>query len=374
MNAFRDNSGDDSKHKLDPRILTAGLIVGIIEFELFSLVDGIIRIAKQDAWICIILGSLIISAAAYLLIRLAARFPGESPFQYGKKIWGKPIAFLLGILYLLYWGGFLALISQDASMANRVFFLKSTPPGIPMLILAIAAVWLAAYGLTDIIRFFQLNLPLLILPLILVFLMAIRNIDLHNFQPVLANGVMPVIKGTLYYLGAMQGFEIILFLGPFLKNVRAAVKPALAGIYTIIALSLVQLLTVVGIMGTENVEAAIWPGISAISVIQLPGFPVERFELFLTVPWIIGVFTTICLYTYFLVSGITGILGIKKGRGISYFAAAIITLAAYMFPSYAAVLQVRSYYNAVTPVFLYLLPIAALLTAFLRKKRGGRNG
>ncbi len=367
-------SGNKSGDNLDPRVVTVGLILGIVEFELFTIAKGITPIARQDAWISVILGSVIISASAYLLIRLGARFPGETPFQYGEKIWGRPMAFFWGLMYLVYWSGFLALISQEASMANRVFFLKSTPPVIPILILAIAAAWLASYGLTSLIRFFQLNLAFLLLPMLLVFVMAVRNMDLHNFQPVLSNGLMPVIRGTVYFMGTLQGLEIILFLVPLLRSAEAAVKPALAGVYVITGLTLMQILTAVGIMGKENVQASIWPEIVAISLIELPGFPVERFELFLTLPWLIAVFTTICLYTYFLVSGIMGILGIKKRGAVSYFAAAVIVLGVYIFPNYPTAIQVRRYFSWASIFFLYVLPITTLTIAVLRKKRGGMNG
>ncbi len=357
------------RDKLDPKVMAAALIVGVIEFELFTDPKGMADFAQQDAWLSILLGGLISTIATYLLVRLASRFPGENLFQYNKKIWGRPVAFAIVMGYLLYWTVYLTLLFKDFSTANKILFLRETPSLVPMLILAAGAALLVSYGLPAVIRFFQLMLPFLILPLLLIIILAIRRVELEQFLPVLSNGILPVLKGAVYFAGVLQGVEIILFLSPFLTDVKKATKPALIGINSINLLALIFAVIPIGIMGNENIKESLWPVINTISLIELPGFPVERFELFLTLPWLIGIFTTMCLFIYLLSFGIIQVFNLRNRKLVVFSVAGLIVLATYILPNYTWALTVREHFFIPSLLFLYVIPLLTLLISILRAKR-----
>jgi spore germination protein len=173
----------------------------------------------------------------------------------------------------------------------------------------------------------------------------------------------------------LQGFEVILFLSPFLADSPAkAIKPALIGAGAILFISFMQTVISIGIMGVDNIQSSIWPGIGTISVIELPGFPVERYELFLTIPWMVGVFTTISLYIYLLAYGITEIFNLAKHRKtITYIASVTLVPVIYIFPTYSWALKVDGYICSVSVLFLFALPLGTLILAVLRGKRGAGN-
>lgn len=358
------------RDKLDPRVIATALIVSIMEFEVFAIPRGIVTLTQQDAWLSILLGSVISTLTTFLLVRLASRFPRENLFQYNKKIWGGPIAFVIASGYFLYWAVYMTLIFQDFNTANKLLFLRETPSAIPMLILAAGAAWLVCYGLTAVIRFFQIMLPFLILPLLFLYFISFRNIALENFLPVLGNGWLPVLKGAVIFAGLLQGLEIILFLGPFLSDTKRAVKPALTGIISVNLIALLQTTTTIGIMGSENIKHSVWPGITLMSLVELPGFPAERYELFLTAPWLVGVFTTMCIFLYLLSHGIIQVFNLKNKKGVIFILSGLIISATYFFPNYAWTLDIRKNYTISTLFFLYLLPILTLIVATLRGKRG----
>jgi spore germination protein len=183
---------------LDPKIMVAAIIVAIIEFQMFTFSKGVVQVARQDAWVSVLLGGLIFLVTTYLLLRLAARFSRQNLLQYNRTVWGRPIAFIIGAGFLLFWGIYLALLYENTSAANAILFLPDTPVIVPLLFLAIAAAWLASLGLPAVMRFFQLALPFLVLPLLFIFLLALRTVDFNNFLPLFGNGFMPVLKGAIY--------------------------------------------------------------------------------------------------------------------------------------------------------------------------------
>lgn len=357
------------KDKLDPRILIPLLLLSTEEFEIFTISKGVVEIAQQDAWISVLLGIIVFLLIGYLLFILASRFPRENILQYNEKVWGKSLALFIAIGYLLFWSLYLTIMMENVSVTNKLFFLPETPLAVTILLLAFGSTWLVLYGFTAIVRFFQLMLPFFILPFLLLGLLALSNIKFSNFMPVLSNGVVPVIKGAIHFLGGFQGFEVILFAIPFITNAKETLKPILIGVLVMTFFDLIFSISAIGILGVENIKESLYPGIDIIRALEFPGFPGQRFGLFLTMPWLIGIFTTICLYLYLLAYGIMQVFSLKNKKAVVYLAIALLALATYIFPNMAWTLTVRKYTSLITLVFLYILPLSTLLIAVLRDKK-----
>lgn len=354
--------------KLDPRVAAVALFVGVMEYEVFTVAKGVIGFADQDAWLSLLLGSPIVALNVFLMIKLASRFPRENFFEYNKKIWGNSIAFVITVSYILYWILFLTILVSDTAYTNRYFFLQRTPAVVPMVLLGVGAAWLVLYGLTALIRSFQIFFLFMAVPLLMIPVFSITSMDYSNFLPVLKNGPLPVLKGALYFCGALQGLELILFLSPFLTNVRKAVKPAILGASMIVGMNFLLVLVVIGIFEAVNAKFSVYPLYDAITLIELPGFPVERFELFLTFPWIIGIFTTLCLFIYLVSYGIVQLFGLQ--RRLVVFAVTLLVISlSYIFPDFAVVGKARELLPYLSLVFIYLIPGLTLLVANLRSKR-----
>lgn len=362
---------ESKNDKLDPRVLTIVLIVGIIEFEVFTFAKSVIAVAKQDAWISFLLGGVLALLSAYLLVKLGSRFPTENLFHYSRRVWGKPIAFLIALLFLLYWFVYLVLLYKETAVVNEFFFLKRTPPFVSITLFAAVAAWLVLYGLTAVIRFFQIQFVFMILPLLFIDCLVFTEIDFKNFYPILSEGFLPVLKGAIIYVGALQGLEIILFTSPFLTNPKKALKPALLGMGIILAFSsVVQVVAAIGILGVPHVLETVYPGFEVITLVELPGLYAERFEFFLTLPWIVGVFTTICLFTYLLSYGVCQIFHLQNKKAVVFTITALVIACTSLFPNFAWQAKLREYMNYATLVFVYLIPFLTLILAILRKKRG----
>lgn len=359
--------------KLDPRVMTIALVVAIVEFEIFTLARGLVEIAGRDAWISNLLGGLLTGLLTFLLVKLASRFPNENFFQYNRRVWGRILAFPIGIGYLIYWFIYLVLLFEDCNEATKLFFLRETPSIITLTIFGLAAGLLALYGLTALIRFFQIVFPFMVIPLAIIFMLSVIKIDFSSFLPILSNGIIPVLKGSVYTAGGLQGIELILFVSPYLTSVNKSVKPVLLGIFIVIIIGFFEVFSSIGLLGVESIKLSLYPGFDAITVIELPGFPVQRFELFLTISWLIGVFTTICLMVYLVSYGTMEILSLKNKKLVCYGASALAVAATYLFPNVAFEQKARSLFNIVSLVFLFGIPLLTLLLAILRKKRGSCN-
>lgn len=361
---------DNVRDKLDPRVIFIVIFSAVIEFELFNMGKQMISVAGRDAWLSVLLGSFLITLITYLVVRLASRFPQENLWQYSQFVWGRSLNYLIATSYFIIWALFLILLYRNTAEINQFFFLSKTPLLLPPFLMGIGAVWLVSYGLTPLIRFFQLTFPLLILPVFVTMLLTLKEIDFTNFLPILEKGFLPVLKGAVIYAGHMQGLEIIFFLMPFLTNAHQAVKPAILGISTVNLFAFFQTISAIGILGINNTQEMLWPSVSILELIEIPGFPAERFELFLTLPWLIAIFTTLSLALYLLSYGIVQIFNLENKKATIYLAAIITLFASSLIPNFAWTIQIRDTFDNFSIPFVFLFPLLTLVIAIYKRKAG----
>ncbi|MFZ5946057.1 MAG: GerAB/ArcD/ProY family transporter [Bacillota bacterium] len=356
--------------KIDSRVLSIIIFFTIVEFELFTLGRNIIKITGRDSWLSILIGSIFVTLMAYLLVHLARRFPEHNYFQYINCAWGKILGIAIVIAYLIFWGFFLTLLFKDIAEVNHIFFLPRTPLLIPIFLIAIGVVWLVTYGLIPIIRFTQILSLFFIVPVLLIIPLSINNIETKHFFPILENGITPVLKGAVLYAGYFHGLELILFIFPFIRKTNNTYKHAILGVGIINLLALCINIIVVGVLGIDNTTKMLWPVTSMLSLIEVPGFPAERFELFLTVPLLITAFVTIAVTLYLLSYGIIQTFDLKNKKIVICSAALITVLATLLIPNFAWSIRLRDVHIYLTFIFIYFLPLSTLLLIFFRRKGG----
>jgi len=210
-------------------------------------------------------------------------------------------------------------------------------------------------------------LPFIFIPVIALPLLSIRTIEWGHFLPVLSNGFLPVIKGALIFAGVIQGLEVILFISPFLSDIRKSYLPVIIGLGSFLFLVCTILISSVGILGVENVKHSLWPGISTVSIIELPGFPVERFELFLTLPGLLGILTTLCIYLHLISYGIIGLTNFKYRKLMITLVGGVIISGVYLFPNYAWAINIRNVVQYLT-LIIFAIATLTLIMAIIRGK------
>lgn len=359
--------------KIDPKSLVAIVVVGVVELELFNFAELVTKKAGNDAWLSVILGSILSSLITFVIVRLALRFPRENLWQYSVRVWSKPLTYVMALTYFIFWAVLLIVMLRSCVELNDTFFLREAPPFVTLIVIQIGAAALVLYGLAALVRHFQLMFPFLMLPLLLTSALSIENIKLGNFMPFLGAGMVPVLKGALVYVSCLQGLEALLFIIPFLNHPEKALKSALLGINIINVLAVVSVITAIGVLGVKATQQLTWPNISMLGVLEIPLVPTERFDLWLTFPTLIGVFTTICLVFYLLSYGIVQIFGITNKKPVIISLATVTAAATYLIPNFAWTMKIRSIIDDSTLVFILLIPLLTLIVSLLRGKKGEKS-
>lgn len=347
------------------------LFLSVSEIELFTGGREMIEIAGRDVWLAVILGGLLTYPFLYLLFILARRFPRETFFEYAPRLWSKWPARIIVLLFGVYAIIWLVRMLWMTTAFNAEFFLPQTPHVVVALLFMLGVIWLVRGGLVPLVRFFELMLPFFLLPYIWVIILSLSEMRISYFQPVLANGLMPVIKGALHYCLMIQGLEILLFALPFTLNPLRSRLAAFSGLTLLHLSSLLQGVTILGNLGREGTGHFIFPGTEVLSSLHLPGWPVERFELFLTLPWLIATFTSLGIALYLAAFACQILLPVKKPALVYWgFGLAAIALI-YLFPNILWIHLLQKYERVLTLLVIYLIPPASFLLFLVRKPEEG---
>lgn len=202
--------------------LTANFTVGS---ALLLIPTGIISQAKQDAWIAMLLAIVLGAGIQYIMISLATLYPDKSLIRIIEYLLGKPLGKMIGILYAWFFLHLSALVIRNAVDLIKAVIMPETPM-LPLSLMAGILIYIAIYhGIEAVGRSNELFTPVAIIGFWLTILLVAPLMKGENIQPILAEGLAPVIKGAYPMLGFPYA-ELIVFLMfiPFLNSKKEIKK------------------------------------------------------------------------------------------------------------------------------------------------------
>ncbi|MFP3729030.1 GerAB/ArcD/ProY family transporter, partial [Priestia filamentosa] len=289
------------------KISASQLFVLMVLFELgSSLLVPLAMDAKQDAWLAILLG--MIGSLVLLLIfhKLYSYYPDLLPTDYMQKILGKGIGSVLAFVYILYFMYDASRILRDFGEMLLTFAYPDTPLFIANALLMLVIIYMVRKGIEVIARSGEvLFIPMYILAVTgFILIVSSGLIDFTNLQPVLEEGMLPVLKvvftQTLYFPFA----EAIVFtmILPCLNNPKKAkvtmlCATGLSGINLVITM-----IINVSVLGVDLTARSQFPLLSTVQSIQVADF-LERLDVFFMIALVIGIFFKISVLFYAAVIG-----------------------------------------------------------------------
>ncbi|WP_053376503.1 GerAB/ArcD/ProY family transporter [Paenibacillus sp. FJAT-27812] len=322
-----------------------------------------VNISKQDAWITIFPAVLIGAINIWVMIILSKRYPGQTIIQYSSQILGKWLGKCLGLYIVYYWINFdFIILNQHIQFINTVLLHKS-PSIVVSLSLALLCGIAVYMGIESIARcneFLALVMFVLLIPLLMLML---AEFDPERLRPVLSEGMLPILQGTIYPVAYLSQFIILGWLLPYLNQPKKAFKASFIGLFANAGLLAITVLLLIMIFGPLT-EKLTFP---LLSVIQYIGFQgsFERLEALAVAIWVMGCFVKVALTFFIICLSICQLFNIKNYRdlvmpitilsvlgSVSVFANYSTDLSYYLkytYPSYAIFTQL------IIPIFLLII-------------------
>ncbi|MGN7413000.1 GerAB/ArcD/ProY family transporter [Paenibacillus sp. SAF-068] len=327
-------------------------------------------VETPDVWISVILAGLVVTIISLLLVTLCRRFPGKTVFEFIPEITGKWIAYLLGLLIIVY---FVVLCSFEVRVMAEItsmYILERTPSWVTIMVSLWIGIYMLSGGLMVIIRVFSIVLPVTLVLLALVFLLSTKMFDIINLRPILGEGIMPVLKGLKPSCLSYSGYEVLLIVTAYMKDVKASNKTAIYSILICTIIYMVTIVTVVGNLSLAGVETRMWPTFDMVRSFEIEGFLFERYESLFIVFWLMQIFATYAFKHYFASIGIRDLFRLKKITGIQFAMLPVLYLIAYLPKNLEETLALGDFLGNMSIFLFGVLPLLLLILSFVRKKGG----
>ncbi|QPC46549.1 GerAB/ArcD/ProY family transporter [Mangrovibacillus cuniculi] len=265
--------------------------------------------SAQDAWISVMIGSLVAIPFAYVIYYTLKPFGRLDLYAIHDIIYGKWIGKLLNFFYAFYlsWVFFNIVMNYIEMIQAWVFNLL--PTWLMFLLLAALAIYAVQGGLRVVTGVTILSF---LLSTWLVFMIAvpIQYIETTQYFPLFNHSFKEMMMATLKTSYTILGFEILFFVYPFVDDQKKTMRYVnIALIYTTIQITLVTIVCI-GFFSDVSLEKTIWPVLSMFKIVRLPNL--ERFEFIAVSFWMLVILPNLALYLWAASRGVRHVFNIPQ--------------------------------------------------------------
>lgn len=289
-----------NNESIRPYGLFTTIVLTTIGVGAFSYPRYVCEVAGRDGWI----SALVAGIFAIIMVSLIYYVQKVNNFNSYVDIifnsFGKFFGYIVLFLFMFYVVITLSVDMRRFVEVLKIYLLQNTP--IEFLILTILAlgIYVVGFGVGDLMKFNEVVFFIVFIPMILGFIFLINSVDFTNIMPIGKSSMYDTyISGVYRGFLAFGGYEILFLAAPFIRD-REKIKKTT--IWSIIFIALFySFITIycISIFEVEETKSLLWPTITMITSIDIPGNFVERWEGIVMVLWILFYFTTFIALLYF---------------------------------------------------------------------------
>lgn len=352
-------------------IVAAYIGLGIFKFPLALVKDG-----GTNAFYSLGLECLAALGGLWLIFQANRVSPGETMTGFGAKVLHPIIRWPLSILTLAVHAGLGATTVSNFGFVMTAFFLPDTPAWVVRLLLVLTCLYMAWFDAPTLARTVQILLPLtMLLTLLLALLLVPRMTSGYAVIPSASIHVLPLLYAAYRGFYIFLGFEVSVTLYPFLRppeRIRGEKYALWAMGFTCIWFMIGYTL-VLGVEGPYFLVHLLWPPVSAMRLINVTGFIINKLGLLVIVMW--GIFTLLFVSTRLWCLGHDAMplfhrksltsyrLMLTGGGVIVYGGSSIFPTAHYLVQWFA------TYLLPTAVIYIYGVPLIVLLGAWITRRK-----
>lgn len=333
---------------------------------------------EHDAWISIIVSSLLALPWGLFLVHLSKMFPGMTIVEYTQEILGPWLGRVVSLVFILFFLQQSAQAVRVSSAAYVTTIMPETPILVFVGILTFLSANAARSGLEVLARATTVSFFVTLVVLILLLTLPLSIMKFSNLLPVMARGWKPVGEGALSSFAIYGELLVMTMLIPYLS------RPQGAGRSVVYALLLSSLLftwftIVIAAVFGPVMPSLIMPAFSLGRLIEF-ALVIERVELIPLVGWTISAGVKQSLFLWAAMLGIAQWFNLAELRALAYPVGALIAALSIWF--FRGIVDATDYFTVkrfgvlsvlitvVLPVFLYIMDMVRRAIKRALRKEG----
>ncbi|MDF2683289.1 MAG: hypothetical protein K0R47_4479 [Brevibacillus sp.] len=357
------------KDRLTTPQITVQMFAAMVGVGILTLPETVGTKAGVDSWIVIFIAGFLSMVAVSIMAYLGNRFPGQSIIHYAPLLIGRFLGSVVLLAFLIYFLFFVGTVVRISADVTKLFLLDLTPVEVIIIGMLSISTYLVLHGVNAIARFNEFIQPLALFLLLLVLTQTLRDTDLGRILPVLGDGIQPLIRSLPTTFFSFLGFEILLFIQPFMEQPRTAQRAALLAIGTTMLLYAVVTILSIAVLGKTEVTLVEYPTLTIIKNIEVPGAFIERLDSIMMMVWIPFSVTTVVMFHYCASLILAQMLRLQEHRVIALLIIPVVFLIAVLPRNILEVDKWSQYASLLGASLISVVPIWLVIVYKWKKRR-----
>jgi spore germination protein (amino acid permease) len=348
------------------------LVATVVGIGVFSYPRQLADVIGTDAW----LETFFIGALSLLIIRLIWKIESINNYMEFTSLIKRNFGGVFGGIVLMVFSGtmifYVALSMRTFVEVIKMYLLEKTPTEFLLVITILCGIYLVRGGIGSVIKFNEVALWMMFIPVIFILLLALKLGDYTNVFPILHNKPINYIYSLKYTAFSFSGIEILFLIIPFLRNREKSKKIMDRGIIFITLFYALVTVMVLAILSKEHTKMLIWPTITMIKSLDVPGAFIERWDGIVMALWVLFYFTSFSNLYFFSSHIIKENFNLREMKTSSYVLAPFVYIIAILPKNIGEVFSIGA--TVIPIIFVFNLIVLPLLLYFTGKFIGKKEG
>lgn len=268
--------------------------------------------SHQDGWIAAICGTVLGLVGVLSVAKLCKSFPEQTLIQILSSRFSWP-GKILSILYLLYFFVMVILGVRLFAEAYRTIFTE-TPRLVFMVVIILLTAYIVYLGLETLGRVNQIMLVVLVLFALAVVVLTLgQDKDYTNLLPIMGNGMLPVMKGSMSVMGWFGEFVVMGMIFPYTNRPEKLLKTGFFAAVITLIFFLGPITGPIALFGPDLAAKMTFPTFSEVRYIAA-GEVINRFDTIAILFWTVGLMIRISIFYYGLILGVAQFFKLESYR------------------------------------------------------------
>lgn len=324
-------------------------------------------IAKQDAWISAIIGTLMDLISVVVYAGLVRMYPRKSILEMNELAFGKWFGIAVSLLYVFFFFVLSYALLGDVGYFLTTQVMPETPIVFIMSCMMIVALMAVRLGPDVIARGSEVFFPWVMLLFFLLVIMLLPKTEIQKMQPIMEFGAVPAFRAAFPY-GSLQEYVVLMMLLPYVKSSPKIRSSFFAGVIAAGAVVFVIMLLCIVVLGPGLTAVNLYPTLTLAKKISIGHF-LERVEVIIGGMWLITITFKLIMTFFATAAGLTQIFRFKNYVFLTVPLAMLVVV--FVMPSYTNIVVVVDFVDRVWPyfawLFMFILPTAAWVALWVRR-------
>lgn len=364
----------EQKRYISSYSLFVSIIVAIVGVGTFSFPQFIADLVGSNGWIVIVIAGLI----GYLYLYIIYKCINMNGYMELHEIIDMNFGRILGIILaaiLAAYNVFTAGLGMRVFIeVIKMYLLERTPTEFLIIITILVGTYLIRGELEAIIKFNEISFWIMFVSIGIVLVCLLNQTDFTNLLPTFTTDITKYYKALKYTVFNFTGAQVVFLLLPRAKDRSGLKKVLFRSILFITIFYIIIFAFVIAVFSEKQTKVLIWPTITMITSINIPGSFIERWQGVVMALWILFYFTTFTNSYYFSTELVKNVFNLKSIK----ISCILVMPFIYGVALYAAnIAEVYNTINYALPIFTAVaficIPIILLIASIRRQKGDERK-